>query len=135
MPDDRALYAWLRTDALSLSRHAALRPAGGFWPRLARPYGRARAAEGRARRLRLGRARRLRGRGLMAGAGALPCFVQWLRHPEYRRIDHAAAAGAGTSAMVPVLLSHGTGPGGTGRQSPRVRQAPVAALVTELEIR
>ena len=84
---------------------AALGPAGGAGQRSARIDGCAEHRARRARRLRLGRPRRLRGRRAVAGARARPRHRQRLQHPEHRGVNEAGGAGARSIASGTSIIS------------------------------
>ena len=88
-----------------------------------------------ARRLRLGRARGLRGGRPLAGALRRPGHLHRLQHPGHRRVRAAARRRAGAPALVPVLLPHRARPGRAGGGPARHRPAAVAAVVAELGLR
>ena len=116
-------------------RHAPLRPASRAGPGPARSDGR---AQDRARGpgwIRLGRTRRLRGGGLVAGARPLPGVDRRLQCPERCQQRQAGAARPGVSFVVPVVLQHRARTRGAQGQPPRTMQTAVAALVAQLALR
>src|SRR5262249_55521000 len=134
-PRAHALPARLRPDAVPVRRHAALWSAGGARARSAHLHGRPPHRQRGARRLRLGWARGLRGGGPVARERPRARVRLRLQHPGHRRFGAAASAGARASPLVSVLLPWRAGAGGADPASPRARQAPLAALVAQLEVR
>src|SRR5262249_43357568 len=88
-----------------------------------------------ARRLRLGRARRLRRRRALAGARAGFALGQWLQHPRHRRIGETGAGGAGAPPLVSILFSHSARPRGAGDQPAGDLSTAMALVVAELAVR
>ena len=87
-----------------VARDAALGRAGGARRRSAGADGRARHRARGSRRLRLGRPRRLRRLGAVAGARRRARLRQFLQHPGHRARDGAGGAVRGGRVLVPVLF-------------------------------
>src|SRR5713101_3462603 len=135
LPGARALPARLRAHALPRRGRAAHGAAGRDRPGPPGLHGRGRHRAGRARRLRLGRARGLHRGHPGSRAGARPRHDRRLQRAEHGGATPARLRRGGARRLVPVVLQYRARASRAGEEPPRDLPTALAGLVAGLALR